>query len=295
METDIVSYEAHPLLERRFLLGEGPAYDGRTDTLSWVDIKTGALFLWDLKKKNLEEIQTGQSLGAAVPTIKGKFIGAMTAGIYLIEKDNLAFVCRPPELTDNFRLNDAKCDQKGRLWFGTCRLFKNAGEGSLFRLDPSGQSPGGTCSRVLAGPRTSNGLAWSLDNKTMYYIDTPEKRIDAFDFDLETGAIDNRRPAVIFPDSFHDGMTIDSEGMLWVALWGGNKVVRCDPASGKIIAEIPLPSKNVTSCCFAGENLDTLFITTSGEGFDNPGAGRVYQAQPGVRGNPTELFDDRGL
>ena len=295
METDIVSYEARPLLERRFLLGEGPAYDGRTDTLSWVDIKTGSLFLWGLKKKQLDEIQTGQNLGAAVPTIRGKYIGAMTTGIYLIEKDNLAFVCRPPELTDNFRLNDAKCDPSGRFWFGTCKLFKSAGEGSLFRLDPSGQSPGGTCRRVLAGPKTSNGLAWSPDKKTMYYIDTPEKRVDAFDYDSETGSIKNRRPAIKFPDSYPDGMTIDSEGMLWVALWGGNMVVRCDPASGKITARIPIPSKNVTSCCFAGENLDTLFITTSGEGFDDPEAGLVYWTQPGARGVPTDLFDDRGL
>ena len=129
----------------------------------------------------------------------------------------------------------------------------------------------------------------------MYYIDTPEKSIDAFDYDLETGSVVNRRRAISFPDSFPDGMAIDSEGKLWVALWGGSKVVRCDPASGRVTGEIPIQSKNVTSCCFAGENLDTLIITSSGEGFKNSEAGRVFFANPGVQGTPTELFDDRNF
>jgi sugar lactone lactonase YvrE len=288
MAGKVVTHKAYSLLDRRFILGEGPAYDGRTNILSWVDIKTGSLFLWDMNKKQLEEIQTGQNLGAAVPTIKGKYIAAMTTGIYFVDKNGLSFVCRPPELTDNYRLNDAKCDPAGRFWFGTCRLFRDtSGEGSLFRLDPDRN-----CYRILKDPEISNGLAWSDDKKTMYYIDTPKKRIDAFDYELETGSISNRRQVIDFQDSFPDGMTIDSEGKLWVALWGGNKVVRCDPASGKVISEVQLPSKNITSCCFAGENLDTLFITSSGEGFENPETGRVFYTQPGVQGTPTVLFDD---
>lgn len=279
--------EVHSLLERRFFLGEGPAYDMRTDTVSWVDIKTGSLFLWNMEHKQLQEIQTGQNLGAAVPTIKGKYIGAMTTGLYFIEKAGLTFICRPRELTDNLRLNDAKCDPRGRFWFGTCRLFHNAGEGSLFRLDQDGK-----CSRVLVGPRTSNGMAWTADKSTMYYIDTPTKGIDAFDYDLETGSVSGRRRVISFEDASPDGMTIDSNGKLWVALWGGGRIVHCDPASGRVIGEIPVPAKNVTSCCFAGENLDTLIITSSGEGFDAPEAGRVFYAKPGVRGTPTELFDD---
>jgi sugar lactone lactonase YvrE len=209
----------------------------------------------------------------------------MTTGIYYLDEKGLAFVCRPPELKDNLRINDAKCDPAGRLWFGTTSLFKNAPEGSLFRLDPDG-----TCRRMLAGVKVSNGLAWSADRKTMYFIDTPERSVDAFDFEIETGNISKRRQVISFPDNIPDGMTIDSEDKLWVALWGGGKVVHCDPASAKVIGEIPVPAANTSSCCFAGENLDTLIITSSGEGLEGPREGCVFYAKPGVKGTATNLF-----
>jgi sugar lactone lactonase YvrE len=283
----VIQYEAAPLLDRRFILGEGPVYDKRSDTIMWVDIRTGALLLWDCKTKQLRELQTGQNLGAAVPAQSGKYLAAMTTGIYYLDEKGLSLICRPPELKDNLRINDAKCDPAGRLWFGTLGLFKNAPEGSLFRLDPDG-----TCRRMLAGVKLSNGLAWSVDKKTMYYIDTPQKGVDAFDFEMETGNISNRRRVISFPDNFPDGMTIDSEDQLWVALWGSGKVVRCDPAAGSISGEVPVPARNTSSCCFAGENLDTLIITSSGEGLEGPGEGCVFYAKPGVKGTPVNLFRD---
>ncbi|GHV12641.1 hypothetical protein FACS189491_06030 [Spirochaetia bacterium] len=281
----ITSYEAEPLLDRRFILGEGPAYDKRGDTISWVDIRTGALFLWDCKTSELRELQTGQNLGAAVPTESGRYLAAMTTGIYYLDENGLSFVCRPPELKDNLRINDAKCDPAGRLWFGTTSLFKNAPEGSLFRLDPDG-----TCRRMLAGVKVSNGLAWSADKKTMYFIDTPQRGVDAFNFESETGNISKRRQVINLGEHIPDGMTIDSEGKLWVALWGSGKVVRCDPASGKIIGEVLVPAANTSSCCFAGENLDILIITSSGEGLEGLQEGCVFYTKPGVKGTPTSLF-----
>jgi sugar lactone lactonase YvrE len=283
----VTIYQAKPLLDRRFILGEWPAYDARTGTVLWVDIKTGSLFLFDRKTAELRELQTGQYLGAAVPTASGKYLAAMTAGVYYLDETGLTFICRPPELKDNLRINDAKCDPAGRFWFGTAGLFRNAPEGSLFRLDPDG-----TCRRMLAGVNVSNGLAWSADGKIMYFIDTPEQRVDAFDFNMDTGDISNRRPVIRFPDNFPDGMTIDAEDKLWVALWGGSRVVRCDPLSGAVIGEVPLPAVNTTSCCFAGENLDTLIITSSGETFEDPRAGCVFYTNPGIRGTPTCLFKD---
>jgi sugar lactone lactonase YvrE len=277
--------DVKPLLDRRFLLGESPGYDERTDSVFWVDIKTGSFFLWNRKIQNLREIQTGQYLGAIVPTKSGGYLAAMTTGIYKVDDRGLAFICRPVELRDNLRINDAKCDPAGRFWFGTMGLFETAPEGSLFRLDPDG-----SCRKMLSGPKVSNGLAWSLDGKIMYYIDSSQNGVDAFDYDLEFGIISNRHRIISFSDQIPDGMTIDGEGKLWIALWGSSKVVRCDPGEGSIIGEIIVPSVNTSSCCFAGKNLDTLVITTSGEGFDDPLAGCVFYAEPGIRGTPTQIF-----
>ncbi|MDR0472622.1 MAG: SMP-30/gluconolactonase/LRE family protein [Treponema sp.] len=281
------TYRAELLLDRRFLLGEGPAYDSRKDRIIWVDIHTGAFFSWNPKTHKLEETKTGQNLGAIVPTEKGRYLAAMATGVYYLDNNGLSLLCRPPELMDNLRLNDAKCDPAGRFWFGTTGLFGNAPEGSLFRLDPDGN-----CRLMLKGPKTSNGLAWSNDKKTMYYIDSGESSVDAFDYDHTSGSISNRRRLLAAEGHTPDGMTIDEEGKLWIALWGGGKVIRFDPENREIIGEIPLPAKNTTSCCFAGENLDTLIITSSGEGFDDPKAGCVFYANPGICGAPTWCYND---
>jgi sugar lactone lactonase YvrE len=278
-------FDVKPLLDRRFLLGEGPGYDDCTDSIFWVDIKTGSLFLWNCKTRDLREIQTGQYLGAAVPMKSGGYLAALTTGIYRVDDRGITFLCRPGELQDNLRINDAKCDPAGRFWFGTVGLFENAPEGSLFRFDPDG-----SCRRMLSGPKVSNGLAWSQDGRIMYYIDTPRNGVDAFDYDLESGVISNRRKIISFFDQIPDGMTIDGEGKLWIALWGSGKVVRCDPENGNVIGEIKVPAVNTTSCCFAGKNLDTLVITSSGEGFDNPLAGCVFYAKLGIQGTPTRIF-----
>lgn len=274
-----------PLTDRRFLLAEGPGYDDRSDSIFWVDIKTGSLFIWDCKTRNLREIQTGQYLGAAVPAKKGGYLAAMTTGVYQVDDRGLRCICRPGELQDNLRVNDGKCDPAGRFWFGTMGLFDDAPEGSLFRLDPDG-----SCRRVLAGPRISNGLAWSGDGRIMYYIDTPQMGVDVFDCDPETGDISNRRRLISFPEQNPDGMTIDEEGKLWIALWGSGKVVRCDPEKGTVIGEVAVPAKHSSSCCFAGKNLDILIITSSGEGFDDALAGCVFYAEPGIRGTPTRAY-----
>ena len=283
----ITKYKADSLLDRRFLLGEGPAYDARKDRILWVDIRTGAFLQYDPKTGQLIEIQTGQNLGAIVPTERGGYLAAMTTGVYYLDHDGLSLLCRPPELKDKLRLNDAKCDPMGRFWFGTIGLFNSAPTGSLFRLDPDG-----SCHRMLAGPKISNGLAWSSDGTVMYYIDSAEEGVDAFDFTMETGDIAKRRRIFTTSGCVPDGMTIDEEGKLWIALWGGGKIIRLDPLTSEIIGEIPVPAIHTTSCCFTGEKLDTLIITSSGEGFDEPEAGRVFYARPGVRGTPTRLYKD---
>jgi len=281
-------YKAEILIDRRFLLAEGPVYIEKSNALLFVDISADSIFLYDLETGELDSVRTGQHVGAAVPTLSGKYLTAMTTGLYLVDKHGMEMVCRPPELTADLRLNDGKCDPLGRFLFGTIPLFYETGEpGSLLSFGPCG-----AYKKLDVIPRISNGMAWSADGGTLYYNDSDTKGVDAFDYDIETGEISNRR-RVYTSEHTPDGMTIDEEGKLWVALWGGHKVIRIDPVTGEVTGEIPIPAENVTSCCFGGAGCKTLFITTSGEFDDkNPGAGRIFTAQAGVGGKPAVLFDD---
>lgn len=152
--------------------------------------------------------------------------------------------------------------------------------------------------KMLDSVTISNGIVWTKDKKTMYYIDTPTKHIRAFDFDAKTSMISNERIAVVVDEAlgFPDGMTIDADDKLWVGLWNGNAVVRFDPVSGSLMTKIEVPAHNVTSCSFGGENLETLFITTASldmteeEQKKYPLAGSLFQVNPGVKGVEGNYF-----
>jgi len=202
-----------------------------------------------------------------------------------------------PELKNN-RFNDGKCDPVGRLWAGTMDIQEKNATGSLYFLDPKDLKS----HKVLSGITVSNGLGWSPDNKKMYYIDTPTMRVSVFDYSLDSGRLDNKRTAVDFSKEGQpgspDGMAVDDEGMIWVAHWGGSRVTRWDPETGKLLHTLPVPALQVTSCCFGGENLDELYITTAREGVDQqtlalqPLTGGLFMTKIyGVRGLPTYAFD----
>lgn len=270
-------YQASLFVKESYILAEGPAYDQTTGMLTWVDIK-GCKLCRMAADGTVRETQVGQYLGAAVPTENGTYVGVMTTGLYEIGENSIRQFCRPKELQDFQRANDAKADLRGRLWFGTMPLFqsKNA-YGDLYCYD------GRICRRVLTGLGVPNGMDWSLDNKTMYFIDTAEKGVDAFDYDDRSGTISNRRRAFSV-DGLPDGMCIDREGMLWVALWGSGRVMRFDPSNGQALACVEVPAPNVSSCCFAGRDLDRLIITTSGEGHSDGVSGSLFCADVGVSG-----------
>jgi sugar lactone lactonase YvrE len=165
------------------------------------------------------------------------------------------------------------------------------GLGSLYRVDAAWR-----IDRLLDRVSISNGLAWSGDARTMYYIDSPTRRVDAFDFDVANGAIANRRTVIEVDDGYPDGMCIDRQDNLWVAFWGGWGVGCFDPRSGKRIARVKVPVEAVTSCCFGGPNWDELYITTASRDLDEVGracqplAGSVFRAKPGASGWPTVMF-----
>jgi sugar lactone lactonase YvrE len=196
-----------------------------------------------------------------------------------------------PDLPGNL-MNDAKCDGSGLLWGGTVASDETPHAGALYRLDADR-----SVTRVVDAVSCSNGLGWSLDRRLMYYIDSGEQAIDAFDFDDATGHVANRRRLVEIPthDGIPDGMAVDAEGYLWVAIWGGGAVRRYTP-EGRLDRVLEVPSTQVTSCVFGGDDLGDLYITSAAGGLSeqelarDPHSGSLFVHRPGVNGQPTESY-----
>lgn len=284
--------EIEVLTETPSLLGEGPLWDGLSRRLYFTDITGKKLNILDWDTLNLTVIGLPQMAGCLALTGEGKVMIAMEDGIYLREGDGSLNLLHERIGIAGPRFNDGKAGPDGRFYAGTIR---REGGGQVYRLEPSG-----IIEPILDNVRVSNGLDWSLDLKTLYYIDTPTRRIDAFDFDGEGGTIQNRRPIFAFPEGTGspDGMTIDEEGMLWVALWNGWKVVRVNPRTASIIGEIEMPVSRPSCCAFAGENLDEIVVTSASEDLDpakEPLAGRLFRVRPGVRGRAPFRFGSKRL
>ena len=282
-------------------IGEGPHYDERTGWVVWVDI-LGARVLWrDLAGAEVGESPTDGHVGAAVPRRDGGLVLCLPAGPVLVdpdgtvrplgtyaEADAAAGVSRPVD-TPTLRSNDAKADPAGRLWLGTMAYDSTPGAGALYRLDPGADTP----RRILSDVTISNGLGWSPDSATMYYIDTPTRRVDAIAYDIDAGELGERSTFATIDDdgAFPDGLCVDAEGGVWVALWNGSAVRRYAP-DGRLDRVVPLPTAFVTSCAFAGEEFATLVITTAaGSRAADGNAGLTYSYEPGdVVGRPVDRY-----
>lgn len=283
---------AEPCSPVRVEHAEGPFWYG--DRFGWVDIMAGRLWVSGFDGATLTEPRSydvGRPLGAAVPRSEGGWLlAAGTAFLRLDEDGTVTPLTEDLADAKLVRMNDGKCDPAGRFWAGTMDYEESRPLGVLYVYDPKGG-----VRTVLEGVTISNGLTWSRDHRTMYYIDTPTGRVDAFDFDEYSGEIANRRTITKIEGGHPDGMTIDDEDCLWVALWGGGAVRRLDP-SGRTIGTVRLPVTNVSSCCFGGPGGTTLFITTSRQGLSEeqqgaePEAGRVFRTDPGVSGQPATRF-----
>jgi sugar lactone lactonase YvrE len=188
----------------------------------------------------------------------------------------------------SMRMNDGKCDVFGRLWAGTMPYDDRSGVAGLYRLDGDR-----TLRQMLTGVSLSNGLGWSPDNRFMYYVDTPTRRVDVFDFDVVSGELSNRRALFEVPAGrgVPDGLTVDADGCIWLALWGGGAILRFTP-DGRVDSEVRLPVTRVTSCTFGGRTLDELYITTASielsqsELANQPYAGAIFVCRPGIDGVP---------
>jgi sugar lactone lactonase YvrE len=277
------------VLDAKATLGEGAIWDSRWQRLLWVDIDEGEVHIFNPADLSDRTIMVGRKVGTVVPRESGGLMLAVEDGFAELDLgtgETKILYDPEPDLPDN-RFNDGKCDPAGRFWAGTISLARKQGTANLYCMDTDL-----SVKRMLAGVTNSNGLVWSLDHTKMYYIDTPTRRVTAFDYDSDTGQIADPRPVVeVPPDTGKpDGMTIDAEGMLWVAHFSGARVTRWDPDTGEALEVVPVPALRVTSCAFGGEKLDELYITTARTGADDeelkkyPHAGGLFLARPGVRG-----------
>ncbi len=282
------------LLDARAELGEGPAWDSRRGVLHWVDIHAGRLHTFDPASGSDSCLELGEAIGCVAPVRSGGLLLALRSGFWTLSLPaaTRTLLAVPEHLPGN-RFNDGKCDPAGRFLAGTMDDAEREASGSLYSL-----SPDGALKTLLTGLRISNGLAWSPDYQTFYFIDTPTRLVRAYEYDLETGSLANARAVVHVPPQlgWPDGMTSDQEGMLWIALWGGAAVTRWDPASGRLLASYRVPALNVTSCVFGGPDLSDLYITSARKGMtaaqlaEYPLSGGLFRLAAGTRGLPTFEF-----
>ncbi len=282
------------VLDARADLGEGPRWDSAHQRLLWVDIMRGRVHAFTPSTGACRNVAVGQPVGALASCRDGSLVLAVAGGFARLDLDSQKFEMQAAVEADRpqNRMNDGACDGAGRFWAGTMALDEQPGAGALYRLDPDL-----TVHTMLTGVSISNGLDWSLDGRRMYYVDSPTRRIDVFDFDVATGSIANRRTFVEVPADagVPDGLTIDAAGFVWLALWGGAALRRFAP-DGTLERVVPLPVTHPTSCAFGGAALDELYVTsarrplTAEEKARQPQAGGVFRVRPGVVGRPAHLF-----
>ena len=288
--------EAELVLDARAELGEGPVWDGTAEELLWVDILGRRVHRYRPADGSSRTFETPSPVGAVATRSNGGLVLALEDGFWLQDPgDGSGGLRRLAEVESDVpgnRMNDGKVDPRGRFWAGTMAYDGRPGAGSLYRLDPDGQ-----VTRVLDGVTTSNGLGWSPDRRVMYYIDTPTQRVDVFDYEERTGEISDRRTLVEIPSDAGspDGMTVDAEGFLWIALWRGWAVRRYSP-DGRLERSIRVPVSQVSSCTFGGPGLAELYITSAAtelgpdELLAQPHAGGLFRWHPGVSGLPAHPF-----
>lgn len=287
--------KADLVLDVKSQLGEGPLWLADQGMLAWVDIEGRCIEFLQPETGERRSISVGSRIGAVVESEDGRLVCALQNGLHYLdpETEQLEFIGDPEQDLEGNRFNDGKCDPAGRFWAGTMPLSGPEASGSLYMLDKDGE-----IHRKVQDIRCSNGLGWSLDGTRMYYIDTPTRRIDVFHYDSATGEISERQPLVEVPSELGspDGMTVDAEGKIWLAHWGGSCITRWDPATGKQLDKVELPVSQVTSCAFGGKDLDVLYITSARVGLSEeklakePLAGGVFSYIPGVKGLPASRY-----
>jgi sugar lactone lactonase YvrE len=288
--------KAEPVVRQGALLGEGAFWHVPDQSLYWVDIVGKKVFVYDPATGKNRTIPVANHVGTVVPRKSGGAIIAVKDGFAALDLETGAVKMLAKVETDlpKNRFNDGKCDPAGRFWAGSMAYDFAKGAGSLYCMDTKLH-----VRKVIPNVTISNGLVWTRDQKTFYYIDSGASCIAAYDYDNATGQIENRRIAVTISseEGILDGMAIDVNDNVWVAIWQKGQVRCWDPRTGKPIETIDVPgAKLTTSCSFGGPNLDELYITSASDGLnaaekaEQPLAGALFRVKPGVKGVPGFAF-----
>jgi sugar lactone lactonase YvrE len=271
------------------ILAEGPLWHLERNSCLWVDIERGVLYEYNWSSQEVNTWSFDHRLTMVIQAEGNEVILALDRSIvrFNLETEQLQWLVHLEKESPNNRCNDGACDSRGRIWVGTMALDTAQGAASLYCIEKDG-----TVNKKIPDVTISNGLAWTADDRTFYYIDTPTRKVQAYHFDNESGEISFDRTAIEIPEDMGspDGMAIDEEGMLWIAHYGGFGVYRWNPHSGELLQKIDVPVPNVTSCAFVGKNLEQLIITTASENLSEevlrkyPQSGDVFLANPGTKG-----------
>lgn len=282
-----------PLTEVKAVIGESPLWSHSEQALYWVDIKNPRVFRYDLRQASMCVWPMPSEVGAICHAGPGRFAVSLRSGIMLFDpqSSSLEPIVHPEAERPGYRLNETKVDGRGRLWVGSVEDPGFMPDGRLYRL--TGKSVA-VMQKQIAMP---NALGWSLDSRTMYFADSLQRRIWAFDYDLDEGAISNKRVFVEIPENegFPDGLAVDCDGFIWNAQIDGWCLKRYDP-TGRIDRIIEMPVRRPTSLAFGGANYDVLFVATATMRLSEeelqaqPLAGCVLMLSPGVRGQPEPSF-----
>lgn len=268
------------------IIGEGAYWDWRTSELLMVDITGGRVIKLSPSGDLIKEYQLGNKVGAV--------IGVENSSNYLLVEQRGLTMMAPSgartellmllEANEQKRFNDAKADPAGRLWAGVMGMDQRPGVGALYSYQA-----GGLMHQMITDLTVPNGLDWTIDNKTMYFIDSPTRTVGVYDFNLETAEISLRNSFTMPISGNPDGMTLDAEDNLWIALWDGSAVIQLSP-EGKLMQQIDLPVSRVTTCTFGGKDLSTLYITSASFGVDEDLAGSVFVYETDTQGKKANLF-----
>ncbi len=277
------------ILDAKATLGEGPAWDSKTQTLYWVSILDKRVYAGTRILAELDEF-----IGCIAPCKNGHLILGTRFNLVDLEPASgqlTVLATLSAEFPTN-RINDGKCDPAGRFLLGTMDMNEKEPNGTLYSFD------GKDITSLFRGVTISNGLAWSPDHKTLYYIDTPTREVKAFDYEVSTGEIVYARTVIYVNESlgWPDGMTSDTDGNLWIAMWGGAQVTKWNPNTGELLEQISVPALHTSACVFGGRDMNELYITSARKGMSDadlikyPLSGGLFKVTTGVTGMPTFEF-----